>query len=179
MRRLVLLIGLSMFGMIWFMPSPAYANDQTIVQVTIDKCFRVEIHGGPIEWSDAYGNKPDFHDFETGWTDDFSVSVRVWANCKWKLEIQGTAGPKFLATPGAWQDKPVGDIQWHDGEVSGFHSLTQSPVYVNKGDVPVGEYIPVSVTFHVLLHWATDSPGTYTYGDSVADTGVMFTASSQ
>ena len=177
MRRISIWCGFALFAMMWFTPYVSYADETVDLTVTVGQIFYLEVHGGPLNWTGDY--EPDSGDYDEEWTDPQTVQVRIWANAPWGLWVRGTAGSVFEVTSGGWETKPVGDIMWQDGDPTGWHPLTESNVWVKDGPIPSGDYYAVDVTFRVLLDWATDLPGTYTYGDPIAGDGVTFTASAQ
>jgi len=164
--------------MMLVIPIAAYASD-VIVNVNIPELFYLKVQNNVLNFTG--NNAPTLADFNRDasklqWstdTDPGSMSgygytnvyldpgCTVYANAGWTAWIKGTAD--HFSGP---YDKPAADIIWMDGIVNGWHRLTTvgDPLLVHTMDhEPEGGNFPFVLDFRILLRWAYDLPGDYTY----------------
>jgi len=187
MKRLVLQFGFLLMAILLFAPTAVHAVPAPIVQnvtvtVNVPECFGIIVlNEDGLETSDLAWigqDAPDKTNFDAvvpapwealgyGWTSKKVLTVRVFANAGWKLWIKGAPDSFFDGPPGGLVPKPMSDILWQDGDPDDiWRALTPSDFLVKTKPaapaIPPG-YFNEAVSFHVLLHYAHDYPGTYTY----------------
>jgi len=184
MRRHLLQLGFFFTAIMLLVPPAAYAAQSNVaVTINVGPIYNFYMTG-QLNWTHPGVDIPGMADFNAevpdyappynwesqgyGWT-LYTKDLRIWvcANQNWKLEISGTS-PTFAASS-PWA-KPCGDIVWKDGNPLYWKALTTTPVIFHNGGPMCQNHLdPDSpfyvITFHVLLHWAHDKPGFYTYNN--------------
>ena len=180
MKRLIFLgLGFSLLLVMLLAPAAAHAAEAEVTVImpelfyldmtyselsftgdsapTIDDFFR---DASELNWSED--TDPDFDPEDYGYTDEYlDPEIIVWANAGWALYVIGSTS-SFTGP----YSKPAEDIIWMDGENNGWHRLTTSgdPVLVHDMVTkPVEGHHHISMDFRILLQWAYDQPGDYTY----------------
>lgn len=184
------LVGLTLFLIV---QGPATAvEDKVCVKVFIGTISTLKVFPkGDLNWTDQ-SFKPRAYDFNAetklsdhpkGWTVHPRVKFfLINSNSPWIVTVQGT-DPYFTCDsnqfPGAWQEKPVGDIVFcgvgpavpkSPGVYEWYH-LTTSPTIVETGKA--GKHRVGTVFFRVLLDWKNDSPGNYHYQNVIFTLGAQ------
>jgi hypothetical protein len=103
---------------------------------------------------------PDINQFDAGFGTPVAVALSVRANTTWSLSIRGGAA-LWTATPGtAWQNKPVGDLQWATSVGGPFTNMTTTLVPLASGTATAGSAPPLFMRGR--FQWINDRPGNYT-----------------
>lgn len=105
--------------------------------------------------SDTVNLTPDATSVLTGWMEEQTWEVNVWANVDWVLRIRGTSS----TWEGPWP-KPVGDIYCAYAG-SEYVPLDTAPVEIYRGGPADHESYPIN--FRIALDPLLDIPGEYYY----------------
>lgn len=103
---------------------------------------------------------PDINQFDAGFGTPVAVALSVRANTSWSLSIRGGAA-LWTGTPAsAWQNKPVGELQWATTVGGPFTNMTTSLVPLASGPATATAAPPLFMRGR--FQWINDRPGNYT-----------------
>ncbi len=132
----------------------------TAITITISTVARLQAPSGSLILP-----TPDANQFDAGFGSPLSVALNVRANTSWTLAIRGTAALWTAAPGSAWQNKPVGDLQWATNVGGPYTNMTTVLAPLAAGAATASAAPPLFLRGRFA--WASDVPGNYSLGVQV------------
>jgi len=109
---------------------------------------------------------PTIAAFDSSRTPWVSTTLTIQANRTWKVSVSTSATQWTATGTFAWQNKPIGDLQWRVSAPytsTAWTSLTGTATQVapQTGSGSAGGSNAVTLDWSARLSWTSDAPGSY------------------